>query len=586
MLRSHAVSLLARARALFQSPADRRLAAAAAEAWSGQPSPVRASAGPALSPWAPQTGPRPPAINWQLDQPDPPPSRTPFVPGHSDHVYRNFAAPIAFEGWDLARIDNAIAMMRIGWFTEASSLLVACMGFAPLLSALQQAVAPILALRRDIRGGDKGTAREIAGMLRAALCPDGGLMPSIYFPPDAWGTLAIYLRMYGFAVLQHVDGDRDPVTGIRPRFTRIWEPWAVQLQRNPRKRLAYTSEAVVEIRNDGEFTFVADEQEPHHTGALVALGQEVYGGKLTQDARNRWLDFFGDPKLFGILPPKVATGGDAGDAFEAAVEAIYQPGGRGIIPNQSDIKAVSISGEGSQSFRDALVDRIIHVFLVLTGTMSTIGSGGPSNSGPYQPAKGGPWNVRHDLVARPTVAIVRAFNQGHIAPFLDRNFSAAIEEAKRAGEWVDPVLEIPIVSPDRDERIRGEIERHKALVDQVKAEKDVGADVTNDRVRELASTFEAKPFTLAAQPPGQTSFGYDQEGGVVTINDRLAELGKPPAADDRGEMTIPEYKARLQMKIDREKAEAEAAADASAAPPADAPAPAQGAPENASAPTS
>jgi hypothetical protein len=548
-------SLFSRIRSAFQSPAQRRLEAAAREAWAdapvavAPPSSVLAirGAGPSA-----QFAVREKAtlIDWTQDQPPPPPSSFTFTPGYSDNVYQQFMAPQAYEGWDLARINAAVALMRLGTFVEASNLLVAILGFAPVLSALYQAVAPILALRRHVHGGDKGIARDVAELVEEMLTPRSGLLPSRYFAPELWGTLAIYLRMYGFAVLQHVDGDVDPATGIRMRFTRIWEPWAVQLYRSPRKRIAWTSQGDIEIKNDGKFTFVADENEPHFGGALVALGEEAFGGKLTQAQRSNWLDFFGDPKLFATLPEKVATGSDAGVAFRTAVERIYGPAGRGVLPFGSTLAAVSISGEGSQAFRDALTDRIIHIFMVLTGSAGTIGSGAPTGAGPYQPQKGGFWNVRHDLIARPTVAIVRGINQGHVAPFTDYNFADAKSGAKRAGTWVDPVLEIPIVSPDRDERIDGEIRRYKALTEQVKAEKEAGGVVNQDRVNDLGKTFDVKPFTLSADtaPAARLDLAPTDIAKVVTGKEARASRGLPPFGDERDDMTIAELDALSKSK--------------------------------------
>lgn len=368
-----------------------------------------------------------------------------------------------------------------------------------MLAALQQAIAPILALPRHVHGGDKGLAKLVASEVEEQLVPRGGLLPSPYLPPTAWGTMAIYLRMMGFFVLQHVDGDPDPETSVRPRFTRIWEPWAVNVYRSPRKWIALTTEGPVEIRNDGKFTLVADEQEPHLSAAILALGEEALGGKVTQEARNSFLDFFGKPKLWATPPPKIAThGAGGGDAFFASVETIYGPDGRGVLPNGSSLDAVSISGEGSKAFSDALVDAIIHIYMVLTGSAGTIGAGGATGAGPYQPQKGGPWNVRHDLIARPTIAIARGLNQGHVAPFCDQNYGEAIARAKRAGVWKYPVLSIPIPAPDRDERIKGEIERQKAYTEQLKAERELGAAPDQDRADKLAERFEALPLRLPA----------------------------------------------------------------------------------------
>ncbi len=556
-------SLFQRARSLLRSPADRRLEAAAADAWSDAPKPadqatVRARLdalarkegyGSFADARADRSGPsaylttreKATTIDWTQDQPPAPPQSFTFAPGYSDNTYQQFMAPQAYEGWDLDRINAAVALMRLGTFVEASNLLVAILGFAPVLAALYQAIAPILALRRHVHGGDRGISKEVAELVREMLTPASGLLPSRYFAPELWGTLAIYLRMYGFAVLQHVDGDIDPATGIRMRFTRIWEPWAVQLYRSPRKRIAWTSAGNIEIKNDGKFTFIADENEPHFGGALVALGEEAFGGKLTQAMRNNWLDFFGDPKLYATLPEKVATGSDAGVAFRTAIERIYGPAGRGVLPYGSTLDAVSISGEGSQAFRDALTDRIIHVFMVLTGSAGTIGSGAPTGAGPYQAQKGGFWNVRHDLIARPTVAIVRGVNQGHVAPFTDYNFADAKAGAKRAGTWVDPVLEIPIVSPDRDERIAGEISRYKALGEIVKAETEMGAPPNQDRINTLSEVLEVKPPALAANAlMARLNLAPADIAKVVRGKEARASRGLPPFGDERDEMTIAE----------------------------------------------
>jgi hypothetical protein len=162
---------------------------------------------------------------------------------------------------------------------------------------------------------------------------------------------------------------------------------------------------------------------------------------------------------------------------------------------------VGISGEGSKAFQDALVDAIIHIFMVLTGSAGTIGAGGATGAGPYQPQKGGAWSVRHDLIARPTLAIVRGLNQGHVAPYCDQNYGDEIERAKRAGVWVAPVLDIPIPAPDRDERIASDVTRMKALIEIVDGERKAGAPPTQDRINKLAERLEVPPFVLVGSAP-------------------------------------------------------------------------------------
>jgi hypothetical protein len=424
--------------------------------------------------------------------------------------------------------------------------MVSLMGFAPVLAALAQAIAPILALKRHIHGGDKGLAKLVASEVEAMLVPRVGLLPSPYLPPSVWGTLAIYLRMMGFAVLQHVDGDPDPETGIRERYTRVWEPWATIRYRSPRKCIAMTSEGEIEIKNDGKFTLVEDEQEGHLTGAIVALGDEALAGKITQESRNSFLDFFGKPKLYATLPEKVPTHGEAGDAFAAAVETIYGPDGRGVLPYGSLMEAVSIPGEGSKAFQDALLDVIIHIYMVLTGSAGTIGSGGPTGAGPYQPQKGGPWNVRHDLIARPTIAIVRGLNQGHIAPFCDGNYAEAIERAKKAGAWKCPILEIPIPQPDRDERIKSVVEREKARTEIIDSRRTSGIMVDQDEADKIADDLDLRHVPLAekeATPAERLDLAPTDLAKVVRVDEARASRNLPPIGDDRGNLTIMELEA-------------------------------------------
>jgi hypothetical protein len=518
----------------FRSPADRRLyeAERAAEVWSSAPAPS-----PALAAAAAAAPVRTPSIDWTRDQPPSAPTRFAFKPGYSDVTYQQFSAPLAFDGFGLDRILAANTMHRLGTFYESSALMVAVCGFAPVLAALQQAIAPILALPRHVHGGDRGLARLVAGEIEEMLVPRGGLLPSPYFPPQLWGTTAIYLRMMGFGCWQHIDGDMDPETGVRPRYTRIAEPWAIQRTRSPRKTIFYSTQGPVEICNDGKFTLLEDENEGHLTGAVLALGTEAAAGRLTQDARLKWLDYFASPKFALTLPQHVATAGQAGSAFVEAMENVYHPDGRVTLPFGSKLEAIAISGEGAGQFRDAIIDGIIHIFMVLTGSAGTIGSGGPTGGGPYQPKDGGVWEVKHHLVTRPTLVMVRGTNQGIIAPYSDGNYGDQIEASKRAGVWKYPVIEVPVPQPDRDERVECMAKRYKALTDQVMAERAAGGVVDQGRVETLASDFEVKPFTLADQEPrGADIPEYLVEQKVVAPDEVRERLGLPPLPGGMGSM--------------------------------------------------
>ena len=272
------------------------------------------------------------------------------------------------------------------------------------------------------------------------------------------------------------------------------------------------------------------------SAAICALGEETLLGKITQQSRASFLNFFGEPKLWAMPPEHVATGIDdadgTGGAFWSCIQTIRGPGGFGVLPHGSDLKAVGISGEGSNAFSTALLDAIIHIFMVLTGSAGTIGASGVQGAGPYQAQKGGAWNVRHDLIARPTLAIARALNQGHIAPYVDQNYGDEVARARRAGAWKDPVLDIPIPAPDRDERTAQDAARQKLLIEIVNGERAAGAEVTQDRVEKLAALIEAQPFRLVGGGAPLTLDAIEKK--IIAPDEWRAQQGLEPLPNGAG----------------------------------------------------
>ncbi len=527
---------------LLSAPATRRLteADAAAEKWATAPAPVKP--GTAITVRAKASGsgpPRIPRIDWTQDQSPPQPGSFSFRSGYSDYTFQNFSAPLGFEGFGLDRIRSAVALHRLGNFFESSAMAVTVLAFAPVLAALQQRVAPILGLARRVEGGDKGLAKLVATEVLEQLTPAGGLMSSPHLPPALWGTMAASLALMNFAVLQHVDGDPDPDTGVRPRFTRTWPTWALQATRSPRKLLAITDAGPVEVCNDGKFTLVADEEEPWLSSPILALGEETFGGKLSAENRYSFLDFFGKPKLWATPPQALATHGtDGGDAFTISVlDHLYGPDGRAVLPFGSKVEAVSISGEGAKAFQDAQLDAIIRIFMVLTGSAGTVGSGSATGAGPYQAAKGGAWAVRSDLYTRDTLKIVRALNQGHVLPYCQQNYEEGIARARKVGAWRYPVLSIPIPAPDEDERIAAEVTRQKAYTDQIVADRAAGGLVDQERADRLAERFKALPMTLVdPKPKGAELYAWHIENGLVAPDEARDRLGLPPLPNDAGSL--------------------------------------------------
>ncbi len=440
---------------------------------------------------APQGGANVPPLAWNTDQPPPPPERVVFREGYHDHTFRAYAQPLGFDGWTVERIRNAISQHDIGIFIESSMLVVTVRRFGPVFAALAQAIAPILALPREVLGGTRGFSRIAAEEITSQLAPRQGLLPSPYFPPTLWGAMAIEYRMMGFAVLQHVYGDPDPITGVRPVYTRRWPTWAVNYYPSRRTFVALTDSGPVDIiSGDGKFTLVADSEEPHYDGAIRALGLEVLAGVLGDQSLSSYVDRYGNPKLWATMPENVATRSPAGLDFFDALGTIQGPNGYGALPFGSKLDWAQLSASQSTMFKDLdekITRRCVSILLGTDGTVSS-GTGGVYLSPTYE-------GVARTNVARTLAACTRAVNLGHVAPFLTMNYAATIAETRG---WVEPVLSIPLPDPNADARRKAYAERSKERTDILAAERAAGLDVTQERVDQLSAELGLQTIALAA----------------------------------------------------------------------------------------
>lgn len=473
-----------------------------------------------------------PEPTWNSDQP-PPARRAPWNKDYQGHTFQSFAAPLTFDGWTLPRIRNAISLHRQGYFYESSTLALVLLSFGPTFAATGQRLAPALGLPRHVKCGSRGLSRRLGAEIQTQLVPQQGLLPSPYFPPTLYGTIGFDLAYMGFSVLQHVDGAPDPVTGIRPRFTRRWPTWATQYIRSRKILQAITNDGPVDIRNDGKFTLVADTDEPHFLGSIVALGEEVFDGKATQRGRANWIDNYSSPKWLGTMPNGVGPETDEGRAFERAIGTLRSPDGLCVLPYGSKLEAVALQATQSTAIKDALESNWQYVAAILLGSDGTMTRGTGVYSAPIFAG------VRRDLVDRDVGAMVRAINQGHIDPYLYNNYSSSIEEANA---WEDPVLQIQMPDPDSDARIESYAKRVQALHATIKAERDSGCIVDQERVNQLAGRYEVDAPTLAQvnEQVAQLDLAPTDVAKVVTVNEARRSRKLPDLSDDRGNLMISE----------------------------------------------
>jgi hypothetical protein len=480
----------------------------------------------------PQPPPDMPPLMPLVDQPRPPPTSFEFNPRYHGHTFQSFSAPVAFDGWTLKRARDAVSMHRQGLFLESSSLALVLLSFAPVLAATGQRLAPALALPRKVKCGTRGLSRILGEKVEKQIAPSSGLIPSPYFPPTLWGSTGFDLAFMGFSVWQHAYGEPDPETGVRMCYSRRWPSWAVNYYRYRRQYVAMTSEGPIDIvSGDGKWTIIADSEEPHFIGAIVALHEEVLAGIFDKRAWSSYIDKYGNPKWIAEMPAGTGVRTPEGDAAFEAIATIRGPDGFGVVPNGMKIHLEGLTAGASTVVKDALDSHWQYIAAALLGSDGTMTRGSGVYSSPIFAG------VARNLVDRDLRAIVRGANAGHIAPWLAFNYAASIEAASG---WIDPVLDIPLPDPDADARIKSYSERVKSFHEIIEKEAK-WFTITQERVEQLAKSLEIEPPVLNLKAIYKVS---EQSKEKLTKVDEAREAeGMTPLGDERGQLLVSELDA-------------------------------------------
>lgn len=473
-----------------------------------------------------------PSMNPVVDQPPPPPTTYTFDPRYHGHTFQSFSAPTAFDGWTVKRARDAISMHRQGHFLESSSLAIVLLSFAPVLAATGQRLAPALSLPRKIQCGTRGLSRILGAEVEKQIAPSSGLTPSPYFPPTLWGSTGFDLAFMGFSIWQHAYGEPDPETGVRMCYTRRWPSWATAYWRYRRQFVAMTSEGPIDIvSGDGKWTIVADSEEPHFMGAIVALHEEVLAGIFDKRALSSYIDKYGNPKWIAEMPPGTGVRTPEGDAAFDAIATIRGPDGFGVVPNGMKVNLEGLTAGASTVVKDALDSHWQYIAAALLGSDGTMTRGSGVYSSPIFAG------VARNLVDRDLHATVRGVNAGHIAPWLSFNYDASIREASG---WSAPVLDIPLPDPDADARIKSYSERVKSFHEIIDKESKWFV-ITQERVEQLAKSLEIEPPALNLKAVYKVS--AQSQDKITKVDEARAASGLAPVGDERGELLVSELDA-------------------------------------------
>lgn len=452
------------------------------------------------------------------------------------HEFRTYNTVNPWVGaWTIARMRQAIDAHDQGEFYYSSAASVKITQFSPIFGALRQRIEPPVGFPLLVKGGIRGLDRIVRDEVEAQFSDE-----SDSFPSWLLGDIYKALALMGFVWLQHTYKP-SAYGSILEIKTRPWPTSATQWIEHRGIYQALTLEGPIDlVDGDGHWSLVGHGEAPHLNGAVRCLGTEfVEGGHAKRD-RNDFSDRYGHPKPIGILPEKMAFGDKSADATVEAVQGLSEPGSGGVFMHGTEVEMLSVEGAtASGIFQQILDSNWTNVACALLGSDGTMSKG---TGGVYaSPTFAG---VKLEIVRSDAKAKDRATNRGHIKPYVGVNYADQVK--------VMPRSETVIPDPERDARTTALAKRHQDLAAIVKVEREVGFDVGQARVDELAAALDVSPPTLAQTSRGRPSYAYDQENGNLTRNEIREELGREPTKDGMGDMTPPQYKAWVAAQASAE----------------------------------
>jgi hypothetical protein len=447
-------------------------------------------------------------------------------------------------GWDVARARQAIEQHDMGRFSESWALATKVSQWSRIFGALRQRIAPTQRFPRIVEGGQRGLDRIVREEA------EGIFRPGIEFP-SVWSTIES-LALMGFAWWQTFEVSMPD--GTRSPRTEFWPTDATWYDVGRGRWYVWTQEegGIEVLPDDPRWTLVAQvghTEEPWKQGAVRAVGLEYVDAAFTRFDRSDYADNQGRPKPYAILPKGTQVSrtskGEAssepteGDFVLESLGSLLESEAGAVFANGTELGQLPVSAEVAGLYKDILESDAEGVAIAILGTDGTVskGTGGVYSSPVFQ-------GVAENTVAADVVAYSSAATRV-LERWRGRNYGDAKAPLKA-------VIQMP--DTNRDARTASIATRTQAFHAAVKAEKENGFVLTQERVNDLARSFDISPPTLASTPRGAQSFAYDQENGVITINDRLEELGRP-AAPGRGDMTVPAYRAWLSQQGSTNSAE-------------------------------
>lgn len=300
------------------------------------------------------------------------------------------------------------------------------------------------------------------------------------------------------------------------------------------------------VHGDGRWTIYAAQELDPWKDCCVLPGALVWARHAF--GLRDWLNSsaaHGNPKLVGELPANTKTKSQEGDDFLALLIAIASADMPvGLRPHGSTIEYVTNTSRAWEIFKELATTSKVSAAQIYNGHDGTLGTS-PNGPGIDLTALLG---VMSDIAEGDLHTIERRFKTGVIDVWCALNFGSSADAPKR---------EYQIPDADQDDKRARAGERRTAFYDAIAKERELGFNVTAERIKVLAEEYDVTAAELAPAESAAPSIQLAPTdiAKVLKVDEARAAGGAPPltlpdgSPDPDGKTPFAAYVAKLEAAI-------------------------------------
>lgn len=426
--------------------------------------------------------------------------------------------------WQLAQIYAARNAQMAGQFSLAAKLRDAMKTDDALFVAYTNRLAPVRCLKKSMRAARGSAEAESIANEGAALFGQEGIGLTQATESDILGSLVEHGVAFSVNDFVYREKRTDIFVRYFPTEHTRWDQWKQCFVARIDTLAANDGFFEVDIRHgDGRWTIYAKhEHEPWKYGALAAASLVWSRHAFAVRDWAKGSAAHGNAKIVGELPAGVPLQDENGITREAAAflellkALVSDDMPVGIRPAGSKADFITNNSTAWQVYAELINNAEKAAARIYQGTDALLGSQGGAPGVDIASLFG----VATTLVQGDLQTLERGFREGVIEPWCALNFGDSTLAPRR-------VYLIP--DADADAARESEAKRMKSLLDELKEQKDLGFDLSQEWVDGRAKVYGVSapklPVVVAGEKAPSIALAPTDIARVVSVNEARASAG-------------------------------------------------------------